>query len=115
MRISDWSSDVCSSDLYLDAIGARYVGRTPVTAFLRLSESIDLQRVDPAQVRIPTTVVAVAGDWLVPLTDAVALVEGVGTLGKLRLMRPSYGHDAFLKAPDQLGRAACRQTGCQAG
>src|SRR3546814_5006756 len=118
MRISDWSSDVCSSDLqrkavelgqlqcadgqglslarqfamlsyrtpqefeqrfnaapelvhgrvrvaaedYLDAIGARYVGRTPVTAFLRLSESIDLQRVDPAQERIPTTVVAVEGD-----------------------------------------------------
>src|SRR3546814_2957164 len=66
MRISDWSSDVCSSDL-------------------------------PAQVRIPTTVVAVEGDWLVPLTDAVALVEGLGTLGKLRLLRSSYGHDAFLK------------------
>src|SRR3546814_7732308 len=70
---------------YLDAIGARYVGRTPVTAFLRLSESIDLQRVDPAPVRIPTTVVAEEGDWLVTLTDAVALVEGFGTLGKPRL------------------------------
>src|SRR3546814_5816900 len=102
MRISDWSSDVCSSDLYLDAIGARYVGRTPVTAFLRLSESIDLQRVDPAQVRIPTTVVAVEGDWLVPLTDAVALVEGLGTLGKLRLLRSSYGHDALLKETDRI-------------
>ena len=87
---------------YLDAVGARYVGRTPVTAFLRLSESIDLQRVDPAQVRIATTVVAVEGDWLVPLADAVALVEGLGTLGKLRLLRSPYGHDAFLKEPDRI-------------
>lgn len=87
---------------YLDAVGARYVGRTPVTAFLRLSESIDLQRVDPAQVCIPTTVVAVEGDWLVPLSDAVALVEGLGTLGKLRLLRSAYGHDAFLKEPDRI-------------
>src|SRR3546814_11921755 len=67
---------------YLDAIRARYVGRTPVTAFLRLSDSTDLQRVDPAQVRIPTTEVAVEGDWLVPLTDEVELVEGRGTLDR---------------------------------
>jgi homoserine O-acetyltransferase len=32
---------------YLDAAGAQYVARTPVTAYLRLSESIDLHRVDP--------------------------------------------------------------------
>lgn len=87
---------------YLDAVGARYVGRTPATAFLRLSESIDLQRVDPASVRIPTTVVAVEGDWLVPLSDAVALVEGLGTPGRLRLLRSPYGHDAFLKEPDRI-------------
>src|SRR3546814_16954659 len=67
---------------YLDAIGARYVGRTPVTAFLRLSELIDLQRVDPAQVRIPTPVVAGEGAWLVPRTDAVALSSDEGRLGK---------------------------------
>lgn len=97
---------------YLDAVGARYVGRTPATAFLRLSESIDLQRVDPAHVRVPTTVVAVEGDRLVPLSDAVALVEGLGTLGKLRLLRSQYGHDAFLKEPDRIDailRAALSQ------
>ncbi|HVI58221.1 MAG TPA: homoserine O-succinyltransferase [Luteimonas sp.] len=87
---------------YLDAAGARYVGRTPATGFLRLSESIDLQRVDPAQVRVPTTVVAVEGDRLVPLADAVALVEGLGTPGRLRLVRSPYGHDAFLKEPDRI-------------
>ena len=99
---------------YLDAVGARYVGRTPATAFRRLSESIDLHRVDPAQVRIPTVVVAVEGDRLVPLSDAVALVEGLGTLGKLRLLRSRYGHDAFLKDTDRIDAilaTALRDTG----
>ncbi|WP_226468982.1 homoserine O-succinyltransferase MetX [Luteimonas panaciterrae] len=87
---------------YLDAAGAQYVARTPVTAWLRLSESIDLHRVDPAEVRIPTTVVAVEGDRLVPLSDSVALVEGLGTHGQLRVLRSPYGHDAFLKEIDRI-------------
>jgi len=87
---------------YLDAAGAQYVGRTPLDAFLRLSESIDLHRIDPADVRIPTLVVAVEGDRLVPLSDAVALVEGLGALGQLRLLRSRYGHDAFLKETDRI-------------
>src|SRR5690554_2357976 len=72
---------------YLDAAGAQYVARTPVTAWLRLSESIDLHRVDPAAVAVPTTVVAVEGDQIVPLSDSVALVEGLATPGRLRVLR----------------------------
>jgi homoserine O-acetyltransferase/O-succinyltransferase len=87
---------------YLDAAGARFVARTPVTAWLRLSESIDLHRVDPADVRVTTTVVAVEGDPLVPLADAVALVEGLGAPAKLRVLRSHYGHDAFLKDGDRI-------------
>ncbi len=87
---------------YLDAAGAQYVARTPTTAWLRLSESIDLHRIDPALVRVPTTVVAVEGDRLVPLSDAVALVEGLGALGHLRVLRSPYGHDAFLKEHDRI-------------
>lgn len=82
---------------YLDAAGARFVARVGETAWLRLSESIDLHRVDPARVGVPTTVVAVEGDRLVPLSDAVALIEGLGTRGRLRVLRSTYGHDAFLK------------------
>jgi homoserine O-acetyltransferase/O-succinyltransferase len=99
---------------YLDAAGAQYVGRTPVDAYLRLSESIDLHRVDPADVHVPTVVVAVEGDRLVPLSDAVALVEGLGTLGQLRLLRSPYGHDAFLKETDRIDAilaSALRKTG----
>src|SRR3546814_13891249 len=32
MRISDWSSDVCSSDLIASAIGASYAGQLGVTS-----------------------------------------------------------------------------------
>lgn len=100
---------------YLDAAGARFVARTSVTAWLRLSESIDLHRVAPADVRVPTTVVAVEGDPLVPLSDAVALVEGLGAPGKLRVLRSHYGHDAFLKDGERLDAiltgALCAQDG----
>lgn len=82
---------------YLDAAGARFVAKTPTVAWQRLSESLDLHRVDPAEVRVPATVVAVEGDPLVPLSDAVALVEGLGGPARLRVLRSPYGHDAFLK------------------
>jgi len=82
---------------YLDTTGARFTQRTPLAAWLRLSESIDLHRIDPGKVRIPTTVVAVEGDRLVPLSESVALVEGLGSQGRLRIVRSPFGHDAFLK------------------
>lgn len=87
---------------YLHAAGARFASRTAATAWVRLSESIDLHRVDAASIRVPTTVVAVEGDRLVPLSDAVALVEGLGLHGRLRVLRSPYGHDAFLKEPDRI-------------
>ena len=87
---------------YLDATGAQYVARTPVTAYLRLSESIDLHRLDPQQLRVPTLAVAVEGDRLVPLADMVSLIEGLGPLGSLRVVRSPYGHDAFLKETDRI-------------
>ena len=92
----------CAAEDYLDAAGAQYVARTPVTAYLRLSESIDLHRLDPASVAVPTVIVAVEGDRLVPLSDSVALVEGLGTRGQLRVLRSPYGHDAFLKETDKI-------------
>ena len=86
-----------SAEDYLDAAGARFVSQMPANAFVRLSESIDLHRVDPARVRVPATVIAVEGDRLVPLSDMVALVEGLAGPTTLRVLRSAYGHDAFLK------------------
>ena len=82
---------------YLDHCGAKYVERTSPTAYLRLSESIDLQSVDPSVIRLPVTVVAVAEDRLVPLSDAYELVERLRGETRLRVLRSLYGHDAFLK------------------
>lgn len=87
---------------YLDAMGARFVARVQPTAWLRLSESIDLHRVQPAAIRVPTTVVAVEGDRLVPLADAVAFAAALGPHGRLRVIRSRYGHDAFLKDHDRI-------------
>lgn len=87
---------------YLDAAGAKFVARIPAVAWLRLSESIDLHEVDPTQIAVPTLVIAVEGDRLVPLSDAVTLVEGLGLNGRLRVLRSQYGHDAFLKETDRI-------------
>ena len=82
---------------WLDAAGTRFAARTDVTGWLRLSESIDLHRIDPSGIDVPTTVIAFDGDRIVPLHDAVALVEALGPHGRLRVLRSRYGHDAFLK------------------
>lgn len=85
------------ADDYLATCGERYVARTTITAFLRLSESVDLHVVDAREVRTPTTLVAVSEDQLVPVQDLVALAETLPALRKLRVLRSRYGHDAFLK------------------
>jgi len=82
---------------YLDHCGAKYAGRTAPTAFLRLSESIDLQVLEPETIDAPVTVVAIAEDRLVPVDDAFALAERLRGETRLRVLRSKYGHDAFLK------------------
>ena len=82
---------------YLDHCAGKYVATTTPTAFLRLSESIDLQSVDPAGIDVPVTVVAIAEDRLVPVDDAFALAECLRGETRLRVLRSKYGHDAFLK------------------
>ena len=90
---------------YLDHCAGKFVAATSATAFVRLSESIDLQALDPAAIDAAVTVVAVAEDRLVPIGDACALVERLavarcGRQPRLRVLRSRYGHDAFLKEPE---------------
>lgn len=82
---------------YLEHCSAKYVASTTPTAFVRLSESIDLQAVDPERINVPVTVVAVAEDRLVPVEDAYRLVERLRGESRLQVLRSKYGHDAFLK------------------
>jgi|GEM_PF-55222 len=99
--LTNGSVRVAAED-YLDAAGSAFAANTATTAWIRLSESIDLHQVDPSRIRIPTTVISVEGDRLVPLSDAVALVEKLGLHGRLRVLRSPYGHDAFLKETDRI-------------
>jgi homoserine O-acetyltransferase/O-succinyltransferase len=62
-----------------------------------MSESIDLHRVDPAQISVPTTLVAVHGDRIVPPEDVYAFAESTSTPTRVHVLRSLYGHDAFLK------------------
>ncbi|HEX5580816.1 MAG TPA: alpha/beta hydrolase, partial [Gemmatimonadaceae bacterium] len=82
---------------YLDHHGARFVDAFDPRCFLALSESIDLHRVEPAHVTVPTTLVAVEEDQLVPTWQMRALAEALGERATMHVMSSRYGHDAFLK------------------
>lgn len=92
-----------AAETYLDHCGTAFAQRTSATAYLRLSESIDLQQVDPTCVRTPVTLVAIADDRLVPVADAYALAQQLRGETRLRVLRSSYGHDAFLKETVAIG------------
>lgn len=86
---------------YLYARGGDYASRHRAECFLCLSESIDLHRVDASRIFVPTTVVAVREDQLVPIEDLRALAARL-PLGRLHEISSIYGHDAFLKESYQL-------------
>ncbi len=96
-NVIDGAHAHCAAEDYLEACGARYAQRWSPTAFLRLSESIDLHRVDPAFIDVPTTLVAVHGDRLVPPEDVNALAARIAAPVHVHVLRSLYGHDAFLK------------------
>ncbi len=87
---------------YFDAIGPRFVARFTPTAYLRLSESIDLQRLEPQDVRVPTDVVAVTQDQIVPLADLETLQANLGARCRLHRIDSCFGHDAFLKEAEAI-------------
>jgi homoserine O-acetyltransferase len=86
---------------YLFARGADYATRYRPEAFLCLSESIDLHRVDASRICVPVAAVAIREDQLVPLADVRGLVARL-PYGRLYEISSIYGHDAFLKESEQL-------------
>jgi homoserine O-acetyltransferase len=86
---------------YLFARGNDFAERHHPEAILCLSESIDLHHVDAARIFVPTTIVAIREDQLVPLTDLRGLAARL-PIAKLHEISSIYGHDAFLKESDQL-------------
>jgi len=88
---------------YLFSRGGDYASRYRPEAFLCLSESIDLHRVDASRIFVQTSVVAVREDQLVPLADMRAMAARLPA-ARLHELSSIYGHDAFLKETDQLRR-----------
>jgi len=82
---------------YLLSRGDAYAASYLPEAFICLSESIDLHRVDATRISVPTTLVAVREDQLVPLADMQALRARLAGPAQLVELSSLYGHDAFLK------------------
>ena len=86
---------------YLFARGSDFAEKHKPEAIVCLSESIDLHRVEAARIFVPTTIVAIREDQLVPLTDLRGLAARLPA-ARLHEISSIYGHDAFLKESDQL-------------
>lgn len=97
----DGGTPVFPVEEYLYARGRDYAARYLPESFLCLSESIDLHRVDATAIPVPTDVVAVREDQLVPLADMRALAARLPD-AQLHEVSSVYGHDAFLKEAEQL-------------
>lgn len=95
-------------DDYLEHCGRAFGEAFSPAAFLCLSESLDLHRVDPSTVRVPTTLVGVDTDRLVPLAQMRELRHRLGSKARLVEIASLYGHDAFLKETGAVGRVLRR-------
>jgi homoserine O-acetyltransferase len=82
---------------YLFARGDDYATRYRPESFLCLSQSIDLQQVEPARVPVPAVLVAVGEDQLVTLDDMRELDATLAGPHRLFEIQSHFGHDAFLK------------------
>ena len=98
---------------YLQARGDDFASKVDAEDFLALSESLDLHDVDPSQIKVPATFVAVRQDLLVPLSDMRDLSELYGGEAELVEIESYYGHDAFLKEVDVIGAILRHNLSCE--
>ena len=87
---------------YIVSRGEAYARTYRPEAFVCLSESIDLHRIEPEQIVTPMTLVAVLEDQLVPVADIRALRDRIAGACQLIEISSVYGHDAFFKEADVL-------------
>src|SRR3546814_11927916 len=98
MRISDWSSDVCSSDLPLGRV-----------AFDNVSFSYSGDRINLQGVTL---------DAPVPRRIALVGPSGSGKSTVINLLSRNYdvmSGSVMLNDTDKIGRASCRERVCQYG
>src|SRR3546814_16615734 len=117
MRISDWSSDVCSSDLVLECVLAR--SRREPWEVERLADLLDrrpdlvIEAAGQGPVREMAAAVLAAGCDLM-LFSAGALADPA-TEAELAKAVAKPGAGRMLLTPGEIGRASCRERVCQYG
>ena len=77
--------------------GERFVTRFDAAAYRVLSASLDAHHIDPAAIRVPTTLFAVREDLNVPPSLLHEFATGTGAPCELIEISSTFGHDAFLK------------------
>ncbi|MFT3789777.1 MAG: alpha/beta fold hydrolase [Rudaea sp.] len=77
--------------------GRKFVRRFDADAYRCLGRSLDRHEIDPAAVRVPTTLFAVREDLTVPLSLSREYVAHAGAPCELVEISSDFGHDAFLK------------------
>jgi len=76
--------------------GEDFADRWTSERYNALSLSLDLHQVRPEDIVVPTTVVAVSSDRLVPVEQSRQLVNRLGGPSQLIEIDSAFGHDAFL-------------------
>ncbi|HEY4733830.1 MAG TPA: homoserine O-succinyltransferase [Gemmatimonadaceae bacterium] len=81
---------------YLRVRGEQFAESWTSERYSSLSLSLDLHSVQPEQIVVPTTVIAITSDRLVPVAQARDLACRLGGPSQLIELDSSCGHDAFL-------------------
>lgn len=89
-------------EAYLKSQGDQFAAGWTSDRYRMLSLSLDLHKVRPEDVTVPTTVIAISGDRLVPVAQSRELARRLGGPSQLIELDSSYGHDAFLGDPSRI-------------
>jgi homoserine O-acetyltransferase len=81
---------------YLRTRGEQFADQWTAERYSALSLSLDLHRIRPEEITVPTTVIAVSGDRLVPIAQSRELARRLAGPSQLIELDSSLGHDAFL-------------------
>ena len=81
---------------YLRTRGEQFADEWTSERYNALSLSLDLHSVRPEQITIPTTVVAISSDRLVPIAQSRELARRLAGPSQLIELDSFFGHDAFL-------------------
>ena len=103
--LNETSSDPATFDIcdYLGSRGDVFAKITDAKRFLVMSESIDLHRIEPEQIKTPTLLMTAISDQIAPLSEVRELGHRLGGKSELISFTSLFGHDAFLKEYDTIG------------